>query len=134
MPPPDAVVAAVFRLAQAVGNEARNEEIQIGVGVVIEPNGVGEPPRDVEARRFPDILESSVAAIAVEKIPPVIGDVEIGVAVAVVVRRRRAHAKAAALDTRCFGDVGEAAVAIVAIEGVADLAGRFVKVRRAAVD
>ena len=63
------------------------------------------PRRAVDARRRRHLGEGAVAVVAVERVRPVIGDVDVGIAVAVHVPHRHPHPIAGVAEARGGGDV-----------------------------
>ena len=131
------LVAAAFELFDAgVVDEAADEEVELAIIVVIEPDGAGGPAWSGEPGFFGDVSERAVLVVFVQDAFAVGGDEQVRPAVVVVIPDGDAHAEVGAGDADFFGDVGEAAVAIIFVEGVADGlgGGRRPKIAGAAVD
>ena len=105
------------RTVRAVGvHVVHHPQIEIAVTIQIGERAARAPTRIADVRRGGDVGERAVAAIAVEHVGPVVGDVQVGAAVAVDVASAGAHPVLAMADPGTLGDVGERAVAAVAVE------------------
>src|SRR5215475_4491879 len=99
-------------------HETADEQIELAVAVVINPNGTRSPTRSGNSRRNGHIGESSVAIVPIQNDATVLRDVNIGETVGVVIAHRHAHSIAAARDTGLFGDVSEGSVTIIVIKHI----------------
>src|SRR5215475_7668133 len=99
-----------------INHKTGNEEIELAVIVIIKPDGTGGPTRGGDTRFVGDVRECAVSVVAVQQIPSITRDVEIGPAIAVVITHRDPHAKSAAGHSGLVRYVGESAVVVVVIE------------------
>src|SRR5580658_7544758 len=114
-------VAADFAVLRVPEHVTRDEKIEMAVVIVIEEAGRAAPASGRHAGLDGYIGESPIAIIVVERIFPVVGDVEVGIAVIVVIADGHAHAVVAVPCVRqagFFRYIGEAAIRILAIEAI----------------
>ena len=134
MAPAGFVVAAVLGFVQAVGNEAGDEQVEMRVVVVVEPDRVGEPAARGDADLFGDLFEAAIAQVPEQLVAAVGGQVQVCVTVGIEIRGRHAHAEPPALNAGGLCHVAERAVAIVAVQRVRQFAVRLEEVGRPAID
>src|ERR1700686_1200548 len=91
--------AAVFALRLGKLHKLADEQIQLAVIVIVEPDRAGGPPRRAHSGFFRDIGESAVTVIVVKNVPAVLGDVDILEAVAVIISNRHALAVSASANS-----------------------------------
>src|SRR5258708_6790522 len=118
----NAVVAFAFALVSAKFifrfieiDKAANEQVQLAVIVVVEPDRAGGPAGSGDSGLLSHIGERAITIVVVQDAAAVLRDVQIWKAVAIVICDSDAHAVAAARYAGLFGDVGEGAIAIVAV-------------------
>src|SRR5262249_16003551 len=127
-------VAAEFVLRFVELHETANEEIQLPITVVVEPNRAGRPSRRCEPPFFGYIVERPIAVVVVQDAAAILRDVQIGEAVSVVIPYSGAHAVATPENSSLLRHVSERAVAVVAIKRVAKRRLWIVEIALAAVD
>ena len=114
--------------------EAADEEIELAIVVVVEPDGATTPAGRRHAGLVRHVGESAIAIVVIENAARVLGHVQVGQAIAVVVAHRHPHPVGAAAHTGLRGDVAEGPIPVVAIEGVAQRGRRRIEVAGTAVD
>ena len=113
---------------------SRDEQIELSVVVVVEPDGAGRPAGRREARLLRDIGERAVAVVAVQTRTAARSDEDVREPVVVVVPDGNAHPERSSPDAGPLGDVRERAVAVVLVERVFERLLRSIEVAGAAVD
>jgi len=94
-----------------------NEQIELAVVIVIEPDCSGREPRIPNTSLCGDIGESSVSQVSEEVVPVERGDIDVVMAVVIVVTNGATEAVDLSCESRFFGDVGKCAVVVIVIEG-----------------
>src|SRR5580658_7343401 len=84
-------VAADFAVLRVPEHVTRDEKIEVAVIIVIEEAGRAAPASSCYSGLCGYVRESSVPVIVIERIFPVVGDVEIGIAVVIVIAHGHAH-------------------------------------------
>src|SRR5206468_3883801 len=100
-------------------DEARNEEIQFAVVVIIEPHGVRGPTRRGHTSFVCNIRESAIRVVVIKNIAAITCDVEINPAVPVIIRGADTHAKSVPRDTRLLSDITKSAIMIIPVQCIA---------------
>src|SRR5262245_27760023 len=132
---PKLVVAAEHFARRRILDEAAEEQIELAVVVVVEPDRTRRPARRRDSSFGRDVAERPVAVVLVESAPAVRRHEDVWISVVVVIPDRTAHSKLiAAGDAGLVGHVGERPVAIVLVQRVLERRGRSIEVRLPAVD
>ncbi len=110
-----AIVAASRLLV--VFDEAGNEQIELGVFIMVEPDGARGPSWGRNSGFLGYVSECAVAVVVIENVTAVARYIKIDPTVAVIITRGCAHAKRAACDSSFVGNISKRSVVIVVIEG-----------------
>jgi hypothetical protein len=130
----NAVIAAEDMLVEAVLDETANEQIEITIVIIVEPNSAGRPTRAGEPGFFSYVGKSTIAIIVVENALAVGSDKDIGKPVVVIIADSDPHAKSPACHTGLLGHISEGAIAVILVEGIPERPGWLEEVTGAAVD
>src|SRR5712671_6354624 len=115
-------------------HETADEEVELAVVIVVEPDGARRPARRSKARLHRYIAERPVSVVLIKDAVAVGGDEEIRIPVVIEVANCNTHTESPAGDTRFFGNVGERAIPVVVIERVPQPLLGMKEVARSAVD
>src|SRR5207248_2428312 len=106
-----------------------DKQIQPAVVVVVKPAASDGPLIALDSRFFRNLLELSVAQVAIKNVAVDACHKQISMAVVVVVRRCGAHRIACSRDTGLRGNVGEFHSAVISIQAVEELWRIFLQTR-----
>ena len=98
-----------------------DKQIQPAVIVVVEKTGRHRPSRVGNTGFGSNVAEGAIAAVAIQHVSPVTGDVEVSEAVVIVVRSGYAHAVVSIARRRESGGegyIGIAAVFVLTVEAI----------------
>ena len=117
---PRLLLAAVNILLEAPIEIAADEQVELAVVVVVEKAGARAPSGGRHSRLRRHILKRAVAAIPVENIGTIGGQVEILKSVVIIIADGDAHSVPGPDpgQARLLGDIGEFSVAIVPVEPI----------------
>src|SRR5207249_4809292 len=132
--PAQAVITTEDRAGAAILHEARDEQIEFAVIVIVEPGRARGPARRGHARFVSSIGESTVAVIVIEDVPSIAGHIEVHPAITVVISSRGTHAKIAAPYPGLIRYVRKRAVVVIVVESVLQRCVRREKIRRTTID
>ncbi len=109
-----------------------DEQVEVAVAIDVDERAARAPERRTGAAGVGDLGKPTASGIAIQRIRPDVGDVEIGEAVIVEVPRAGAHAVVAVADVRAVRHILEGSVAAVSIQAVTGALGhRRIRVRAA---
>ena len=93
-----------------------DEQVEMAVGVIVEPQGGGREAGVADPRRVGDVREGAVARAPEQAVGPQHGQIDVHVPVVVEVGGGPAQAVQGDVEPRAPGDVGERPVAVVAVQ------------------
>src|SRR5262249_38670023 len=114
--PASGFVSAQNILRLVILNEARNEQVELPVIVVVEPNRASGPTLHSYSSLLGHVGKRAVTVIMIQRITAVVGDIEVLPPVTVIVGCGHSHAKPSACDSCSIGHVSERAVVVVVVK------------------
>src|SRR6266851_833243 len=128
------LIAAQLVLRFIKVHKSANEQVELSIVVIVEPDGAGGPAVHCNPGFLRNIGKCAVTIVVIKDASAVLAEEQVWITVAVVVAGCGAHSVAAARDTRLFRDICKGSVSIVSIESVAKRRVGFVEITPAAVD